>query len=417
MSRSRLVVAGAALALVGLALSACTADPAPRVTKPSAHATPLGDGVLTIGAVFPATGSASYLGPAQASGVDAAAKAINAAGGVLGKPVVVIHEDSGDVSTGAMEAAVNDLVTKKADVIIGPSSSVLAERVLPKTTAAKLPMISPAATSVRLTGLGKGGWFFRTVPSAAAQGTVLAKAIGNGKAKIALVYLDDQTGQAILSTLTAGLAASGGKLVSTQPFQTDTTDFSAIIAAVKASAPDDVVFVSPFSAMAQNKSVITGLNAAGLGGAKLWLTSENMADYSQALPVGTLTNVNGVLEGVTPTAAFKAEITATNPAVTDFLFAAESYDATILAALAAVTGKDDSGTAIAANLRSVSSTGIKCTTFKECVDAYRDSGDIDYDGQTGDIAFDASGDPHPAHYGVYRYDGQNRFALVGSAEG
>ncbi len=419
MSRSRLVAACAAFAIAALALTACTqGDTPPVVTaSPSTTAGPRGDGVLTIGAVFPVSGSASYLGPAQAAGVDAAAKDINAAGGVRGKPVVVVHEDSGDVTTGAMEAAVNDLIAKHADVIVGPSSSVLAERVLSKTTAAGLPMISPAATSVRLTGLGKNGWFFRTVPSAAAQGTVLAKTIRGGKGKIALVYLDDQTGQAVLGTLSSGLKSGGGNLVTAQPFQTTTTDFSGIVAAVKAASPTDVVVVSPFSAMDQNKAIITGLSAAGLGGSKLWLTNENMADYSQALPAGTLTGVNGVLEGVVPTAAFKAEIAATNPAVTDFLFAAESYDATILAALAADVAGNDSGASIAATLRSVSSGGIKCTTYKECVDAFAASGDIDYDGQTGDIALDAAGDPSPAHFGLYRYDAQNRFALVGAVEG
>ncbi len=403
--------------LLVIALTACTAAASKPAPVPRATHTQSGDGVLRIGTVFPTTGSASYLGPAQADGVDAAVKDINAAGGVLGKPVEVLHEDSGDVSTTTIETSFADLESKGIDVLIGPSSSVLAERLFPKTLAASIPMITPSATSVRLSKLGETGYLYRTVPSAAAQGSVLASAIGGGKARIALVYLDDQTGQAILSTLTAGLRASGGTLVAAQPFATTTTDFTAIIAALVKAAPDDVVFSSNFATMSQNETVIARLNAAGLGGAKLWLTSDNMADYSQALPAGALANVNGIMEGISAGDAFDAKVKAVDGSVNDYLYAAESYDATILAALAASVAGSDSGKAIAGRLRDVSEGGLKCTDYAECIAALATHSNIDYDGLTGAIAFDGSGDPSPAHYGVYRYDGQNRFSLVGAAMG
>jgi ABC-type branched-subunit amino acid transport system substrate-binding protein len=410
-----------AAAVVGLVivavLSSCTAT-APTPT-PVASASPSHPpaGPLTIGTVFPVTGADSYLGPAQADGVDAAVTDINAAGGVNGRPVVAIHEDSGDVSTTTIENSFADLRSKGVDVLIGPSSSVLAERLFPKTLAAHIPMITPSATSVRLTALGATGYLFRTAPSEAAQGTVLAATIGGGKAKVALVYLDDQSGEAIRSTLAAGLKAGGGRLVTAQPFQTTTTDFTGIVAALVKSAPDAVVFVSNFAQMAQNTTMITKLDAAGLGGAKLWLTSEDMADYSQALPAGALLNVNGILEGVSASPSFAAEVKAVDPSISDYHYAPESYDATVLAALAATVAGSDSGKAIATHLRGVSEGGIKCTDYAECLGVLKTTSNIDYDGLTGAIAFDADGNPHPAHYGVYRYDGQNRFALVGSAVG
>ncbi len=416
MSRSRRLAALAAGALATLLLASCTgtstvqsASPAPSVS-----ATRIGHGSLTVGTLFPVTGSASYLGPAQADGVDAAVKDINAAGGVLGSPVTVVHDDSGDVTTQTIEASFADLKAKKADVIIGPSSSALAERLLPKTLAARIPMISPSATSVRLTNLGESGYLFRTVPSEAEQGTVLAQTIGGGKGSIAIIYLDNQAGQAIKGTLSLALQHSGRALAATVPFTPATTDVAPLVAQVKKALPDDVVFVSTFSTMAQNTAVITQLDAAGLGGAKLWLVSANTADYSQALPAGALAGVNGLLEGVPAGASFEAKIKALDPAVTDFRYAAESYDATVLAALAAVTAKDTAGESIAGHLRAVSAGGIKCTSFAECLGVLKTTRDIDYDGLTGAIAFDGQGNPSPAHYGLYRYDAQNRFALVGS---
>lgn len=409
MSRTRTLLPVVSGVVLALALASCT--PTGHAPAPSPSATPVraGDDVLRIGTLFPASGSLSYLGGAQAAGVAIAVKEINDAGGVLGTPVELLARDSGDVSTATIEASLADLVKKHVDVLIGPSSSVLAERVLPKVVAAKIPMISPAATSARLSSTAASGYFFRTAPSAALEGPALAAGIGGGTAKLALIYFDDDDGRAIRDSL----VSSGGTVVASQRFDADTTDLAAIITAVKKAAPDDVVFASPFSATEQNTAIITKLGAAGLGGAKLWLTGENTADYSQALPAGTLTGVNGILAGAEPDAAFTARVKADDPAVVSTRFAAEAYDATILAGLAATVAHDTAGTAIDARLRDVSRGGIKCTNFSECVGVLKTSSNIDYDGESGPISFDQGGDPSSAHFGLYRYDAENRFAKVG----
>ena len=122
------------------------------------------------------------------------------------------------------------------------------------------------------------------------------------------------------------------------------------------------------------------LTAAGYGGAKLWLTSQNLADYSQALPAGLLNGANGILEGVQPDDAFIAKLKQEDPGLVDPRYGAEAYDATILAALAAILAGDDGGASIAAALRDASRGGIKCTSFGECLDVLRTETDIDYDG-------------------------------------
>ena len=414
MSRFRTLPALVSGVVFSLALVSCSVAspmPVPPAPSPTSTVAPFGDGVLRIGTLFPISGTQSYLGGGQAAGVAVAVKEINDAGGVLGKPVEVLARDSGDVSTATIETSIADLVTARADVLVGPSSSVLAERVIPKLVAAKLPMISPAATSVRLSSAASGGYFFRTIGSAALEGNALAKTIG-GTARIAIIYFDDDMGRAVLGAMRVGLAASGA-LVGVQKIDSTTKDLAPVIAAVKAVKPDDVVFVSPFSAMEQNTGMITQLTSAGFGGAKLWLTGQNTADYSQGLPVGTLTNVNGLLEGASPTAAFAARVAAVAPAVTDLLYAEEAYDATILAALAATVAKDAHGAAIAGHLREVSAGGIECTTYRECLDVLATSSDIDYDGISGATTFDANGDTSPVHFGLYRYDAAGRFARVG----
>ena len=88
---------------------------------------------------------------------------------------------------------------------------------------------------------------------------------------------------------------------------------------------------------------------------------------------------------------------AVDPDLDDFAYAAESYDAAILIALAAIAAGDDSGASIARRmLVAVSKEGTKCTTFKECAGLLEDGEDIDYDGVSGPVEFSDVGDPSQA---------------------
>lgn len=92
-----ILAAAALLALVG-----CTATPMPTPTP--TMPTPSGDGVLRIGTLFSTTGAdASAL--AQTAAVNAAARELDAAGGVNGAPVEVINRNGGTAGDGLAEAA------------------------------------------------------------------------------------------------------------------------------------------------------------------------------------------------------------------------------------------------------------------------------------------------------------------------
>ncbi|CAN5198317.1 ABC transporter substrate-binding protein [soil metagenome] len=397
---------------VVVSLGACSTPVPMPVPTGSPSATPqavLGDGVLRIGTLMPTSGNFAFLGPAQVAAVSVAVAEINAAGGVNGKPVELLPRDSGDASTTTAEASLADLVANKADVVIGPTSSVLATRLLPAIVAAKIPMISPAATFPGLTTANDDGLFFRTIPAYGDQGSALAKVLSTADGqKVALVYTDDDLGAAILPTLKAGLE-KGKSTLFTEPVPPATTDFAPIIAAVVAAKPDVVVLATAYSSLDLTKALITQLVGAGYGGAKLWLTTQNAGDYSQALPAGSIVGVNGIIEGAQADDAFIARLKAVTPDLASFRYAPEAYDATIMAALAAVVAKDDSGTAIAGALQDVSRDGIKCTTFAECIQVLAAGDGIDYDGISGPLGFTDAGDPTPASYGLYTFNAENKF--------
>jgi ABC-type branched-subunit amino acid transport system substrate-binding protein len=405
------------VAIASCVLLAGCAAPAPTATStgsptPSATVEPSGDGVLRVGTLVPASGTFQFLNASQVAGVNTAIAEINAAGGVNGVPVEVFHADSADAGTTTAEASLADLLTKPVDVVVGPSSSVLVERLAPAIVAAGIPLISPAATATVLTELPDDGLIFRTVPTYGAQGGALAEVISEkGPVDVALIAFDDAGSAALRESLTAGLDAAGSTLVADETFDASTSDYAPLIQAIVDAEPAAVVLASPGQVQEQAKVIIQLLHNAGYGGAKLWLTTQNAADYSQALPAGLLTGVNGIIEGFEPDEAFKNRLKQADGALTIFRYAAESYDATILAALAAVVAGDDGGRSIAAALESVSRGGTKCTSFAECLDVLETQDDIDYDGVSGPQNWDHNGDISPAYYGVFTFNGENKFVF------
>lgn len=401
----------AAVATAAL-LAGCTAPtPTPEPTTSGSAAPKPGDGVLRIGTLFPSTGAAAYIGPAQAAGAALAVADVNAAGGVLGSPVELVARDSGEASGSTLETSFADLAAADVDVVVGPSSSLLAARTIPLAVKAGITVISPAATFPSLTDADDDGYFFRTIPAYGHQGLALGQVLSeSGPAKVALLYIDDEFGRALAPTLLEGLEAKGSSLVLSQPIPTGTTDLSLVVDTLKESAPDVVVLGSTYASVDATKALITAAIGAGYGGAKLWLTTQNTGDYSQALPAGTLKDVNGIIEGYPADDAFIARLKTIDSSLTTYRYAAEAYDAVILAALAAEQG-GDRGSAIAQNLVDVSVGGLKCGSFAECLAPLLAGEDIDYDGVSGPLNFTPQGDISPAYYGLYTYDGENRFVF------
>jgi branched-chain amino acid transport system substrate-binding protein len=302
-------------------------------------------------------------------------------------------------------------VNQGVDVVIGPSSSVLAQRLLEPAADAEVPLISPAATYPQLTVLDEGGVFFRTIATFPHQALALTRLFAaKDVATVAVVYRDDDPDSSLAAALDASLAAADIDVEALElAADAKPEDITAAIEKVKKAEPDAVVLATPDNGD-QTKALITQLSAAGYGGAKLWLTSGNLADYSQALPGGLLNGVNGLIDGAEIDAAFQAKIKKEDPGVIDFRYAAEAYDATVLAALAAVLAGDDGGASIARLLPAASIDGIKCTSFGECVDVLRTQPDIDYDGISGSVNLDADGDPIRGGYSVVAYNAENKYA-------
>ena len=96
-----------------------------------------------------------------------------------------------------------------------------------------------------------------------------------------------------------------------------------------------------------------------------------------------------------------------NPELTDFNYAAESYDATIVIALAVAQAGTD-GSAHAAEIVDITGGGEKCTTFADCLAIIEAGGDVDYDGVSGPHDFNGNGEPMMGSYAVLTFGDDNR---------
>lgn len=96
-----------------------------------------------------------------------------------------------------------------------------------------------------------------------------------------------------------------------------------------------------------------------------------------------------------------------NEALNDWSYAAESFDAVMLIALAAEQAKTD-GSALANEIVAVSKDGEKCSDWTTCVDLIKAGTDIDFDGVSGPNTLNGNGEPLEASYGVLNFGADNR---------
>ncbi|EYR63293.1 ABC transporter substrate-binding protein [Actinotalea ferrariae CF5-4] len=424
MKRTTHTARAAALAgAVALVLAACgggDGDAAPEDGDTGTDSGDTADGgeeggePLIIGSLLPQTGSLAFLGPPEIAGVDLAIEEINEAGGVLGQDVEIIHADSSDADNAEVATqSVTDLLSQNAQVIIGAASSAVSLSVVDDITGANVVQISPANTSTALSGYSP--FYFRTAPSDLIQGNALGNLVVNdGHANVAVLVFNDDYGITLRDVAKETIEAAGGTIVYGNPgeeFDPASDDvIPSVVTAALATNPDAIIVI----AFDQTRLIVPQLAAAGFDTSKLYFTDGNLSNYGEEFEAGTLEGAQGTLPGAFPDDAFQERLLGVDPELNDFSYAAESYDAVILAALAAVRGGATDGVTIQENLAAVSGAegGTACTGFAECAELLANGEDIDYEAVSGAGPFNEDNDPSSAFVGIYRYGADNTYEWV-----
>ncbi|MGC1210406.1 MAG: ABC transporter substrate-binding protein [Micromonospora sp.] len=243
--------------------AAASSKTPPRGKKPRKSATP-----LILGGLLPQTGDLAIANPPMAAGAALAVREVNAAGGVLGKPVVWIDGDDG-TNPDVAKATVASHVAKGVQVFIGAGASGISRAVLPDVVAAGRVLFSPSNTDAGLTTVEDKGLYFRTAPSDILQGRALADVIlRDGPHKIAIVARKDSYGEGLQENVRAdlervGIAADKVKLLTYDPpadADAAPVDFTAGAKEIKDFGPDAVLIIG----FGESAHVITALADAGV---------------------------------------------------------------------------------------------------------------------------------------------------------
>ena len=407
-SRSLKTILGG-IAIVGasaLVLSGCA--PAADTGSSSGPREPL---TLKIGTSLPQSGTLAFLGPPEEAGVALAVKEINEAD--LGIQVEVEYRDSGDTTTDTATVSVTDLLSLDVSAIVGAASSGVSKTVIDQIVAAGVVQFSPANTSIDFTDYADDGLYWRTAPSDVLQGEVLGNQIAeDGVQNLGIIELNDSYGTGLTKKITETFEAAGGKVVASPLFNTGDTVFTTQISEVLAANPDAIALVT----FDEAKIIVPALQGAGYTG-PLYFVDGNLADYSAVFAAGALDGDKGTLPGLDTAKLgdFTDRLLEVNPDLTDFSYAAESYDAVVLLALAALAANSTDGKAIASKLQEVSGgsgDGTKATDFASAAQIILDGGVVDYDGNSGPITFDENGDPTEATIGIFQYGPDNTYKRI-----
>jgi branched-chain amino acid transport system substrate-binding protein len=413
-SRGKVWTGVAVAATSALLLSAC-ASGEPEAGE-SESAGPREDLALTIGTALPQTGNLAFLGPPEEAGVAYAASQINDASGDTGLTLDVVYGDSGDTDNKAYETEIPRLLGEDVSAIIGAASSGTSLQFIDQVTGAGVIQFSPANTSDAFTTYEDNGLYFRTAPSDVLQGEVLGNLIAeDGNQTLGLIVLNDSYGTGLAKYVSEAFTAAGGEVVAEATYNTGDTTFDAQISEVVAANPDAIALIT----FDEVSTILPGLFGQ-VPADKLYFVDGNLKNFADAFPTGSLTGAKGTLPGLTidSISAFTGELDAFleaegTPPLEDYSYAAESFDATVLLALASLAANSTDSDAIAEKLIEVSGgsgDGEKCETYAECAEIIVGGGTADYDGISGPITFDEVGDPTEASIGIYQYGEDNNYA-------
>jgi len=329
-----------------------------------------GGGPLKVALLAPMSGQVKTFGESTKNAVDIAVAEWNAAGGVAGRQIQLVVEDSQCSAEPAVNAANKVIDQDKVKFIIGEVCSKASIPVSEIANSKKVVQISPTSTNPDVT-VGKDGkvkpFIFRACFIDPFQGQVGAKfALDTLKAKTAFIMLDQANDyvKGLAEFFEKSFTAGGGQIVGKETYTAKDTDFSAILAKVAAAKPEVIYLPDYYNIvnLATKQAKEKGIKAPFIGGDG-WDSSDldlKAADggffTNHYSPQDTRAEVQNLVKAFG--AKFKDD--KQQPKVPDAL-AALAYDATNLLLTAIKEANSDDTTKVAEALKKISFNGVSGT--------------------------------------------------------
>ncbi len=300
---------------------------------------------VNVGIILGFTGPLESITPGMAAGAELAFTEASAAGP---NTFNVVRADSTCIDAAAATTAAEQLITSdNVAAIMGADCSGVTTAIANNVAVPNgVVMVSPSATSPALSTIEDNDFFFRTAPSDARQGEVLADVVRErGIDTIAITYTNNDYGKGLADSFAAAFEAAGGTVAINESHEDGKGDYSAEVAALQASGAEHLAVLG----YVDQGGVGIVQTALDTGAFESFVFGDGMFGQSLIDAVGD--QINGTVVGTLPGTegagadAFSAIATAAGVDPTG-TYAPESYDAAALIALAAAAAGSTDRTAI-----------------------------------------------------------------------
>jgi len=195
---------------------------------------------IPIGISVAQTSNTALLGQDEVNGAKVAEKYFNDRGGVNGRPIKLIYEDTAGDEQGAINAFTAQITKNKVVAIVGPTLSQQAFAADPVADKAKVPVVGPSNTADKIPGIGEYVRRVSAPVNAIAPNSIKAALAQNANIKNVAVFYAQNDAFSVNETQVFQSTAKDLKLnvVTVQKFQTTDTDFQQQVTAALALKPD-----------------------------------------------------------------------------------------------------------------------------------------------------------------------------------
>ena len=344
-------------------------------------------GEIKMGIILGFTGPIESLTPAMAASAELAFKEASDSGSLLGGATISpVRADSTCVDSAAATAAAEGVISQGVAAIMGADCSGVTGAIATNVAVPNgVVMISPSATSPGLTTLDDKGFFFRTAPSDARGGQILAQITKDrGINSVAITYTNNDYGKGLADVYEASVKALGITVTSVSAHEDGKADYSSEAATLAAGGGDALAVIGYLDQ--GGKGVIEA--SLDAGSFDTFIMSDGMIGQSIIDAIGdnlnksfgSLPGSTGKGAGVFANVAKAAGIDSSGP------YTGESYDAASLIVLAMQAGGSADRASIAKNVMDVANgpgTKIYPGELKKGLDLLAQGKKIDYEGATG----------------------------------
>ena len=344
---------------------------------------------IRLGTLTPQSGAGGSYGPPMVKTLNAVAAEINAAGGVLGRRIELVHEDDETNPDAAVRAARKLIDVDRVAAIIGTWASAVTTAVAPLCWENKVMLFSVSGAD-SITKLPHLGYIIRTQPNTYLQMTRLARFMADRGAK-RVFFLAAQTPFAVDSytRATEVLKSKGSETVGQVIYDPSKTSFRSEIDQALKSKPDALML----NAYTPDLTILLReLYRAGFGGQKFALSYAANAKMIESLPAEVSEGIVGMAPSPdVDSLAFTKIKTVIGPDPDPY--SCQVFDHLSMVALAVAKAGTASGLAIHDSVRAIGNpAGTKVTSAVEGLKLIAAGREVNYEGASGPCKFTAIGD-------------------------